>query len=114
MQVVDYSKKYELPKQCGKHAEIFPKKIFCVIAGATGCGKTNLMVNLLLQEQKINYSDVYIYSPTIHQPAYVYMKDTFESMEKIIKIKTKQSVKIAHFYDPTDEETSLIDPYKTG
>ena len=30
MQVVDYSKEYELPKQCGKHAEIFPKNIFCV------------------------------------------------------------------------------------
>ena len=35
MQVVDYSKKYELPKHCGNHAEIFPKNIFCVIAGAT-------------------------------------------------------------------------------
>ena len=31
-------------------------------------------------------------------------------MEKIIKIKTKQSVKIAHFYDPTDDKTSLIGP----
>ena len=29
MQVVDHSKKYELPKQCGNHAEIFPKNIFC-------------------------------------------------------------------------------------
>ena len=97
VQVVDYSKKYESPEQCGNHAEIFPRNIFCVIARATGCGKTNLMVNLLLQEQKTNYSDVYIYSPTIHQPAYVYLKDTFESMEKFIKIKTKHSVKIAHF-----------------
>ena len=39
MQGVDYSKKYELPKQCGNHAEIFPRNIFSVIAGATGCGK---------------------------------------------------------------------------
>ena len=53
---------------------------------------------------------MYIYSPTIHQPAYVYLKDTFESMEKIIKIKSKQSVEIAHFYDQSDEKTSLIDP----
>ena len=52
---------------------------------------------------------MYIYSPTIHQPAYVYLKDTFESMEKIIKIKTKQSVEIAPFYDPSDGKTSLID-----
>ena len=39
MQVVDYSKKYELPEQCGNHAEIFPKNIFCVMAGATGVAK---------------------------------------------------------------------------
>ena len=31
-------------------------------------------------------------------------------MEKIKKIKSKQSVKITHFCDPTDEKTSLIDP----
>ena len=52
MQVIDFSKKYEIPKGCGNHAEIFPKNIFCVIASSTGCGKTNLMVNLLLQDNK--------------------------------------------------------------
>ena len=103
MQVIDFSKKYEIPKGCGNHAEIFPRNIFCVIAGSTGSGKTNLMVNLLLQENKINYSDVYIYSPTLHQPAYIYLKHSYELMEKIIMNKTKQSVKIAHFCDPAEE-----------
>ena len=51
-----------------------------------------------------------IYSSTIHQPAYVYLKDTFESMEKILKIKTEQSVELAHFCDPIDEKTSSIEP----
>ena len=97
MQVIDFSKKYEIPKGCGNHAEIFPRNIFCVIAGSTGCGKTNLMVNLLLQENKINYSDVYIYSPTLHQPAYIYLKHSHELMEKIIINKTKQSVKNCTF-----------------
>ena len=27
MQVIDFSKKYEIPKGCGNHAEIFPKNI---------------------------------------------------------------------------------------
>ena len=45
MQVIDFSKKYEIPKGCGNHAEIFPRNIFCLIAGSTCCGKTNLMVN---------------------------------------------------------------------
>ena len=86
MQVIDFSKKYEVPKRCGNHAEIFPKNIFCVIAGSTGSGKTNLMVNLLLQENKINYSDVYIiYSPTLHQPAYIYLKKFLRAYRKNYK-----------------------------
>ena len=67
MQVIDVSKKYKIPKGCGNHAEMCPRNIFCVIAGSTGSGKTNLMVNLLLQKNKINCCDVYIYSPTLHR-----------------------------------------------
>ena len=58
MQVIDFSKKYEIPRGCENHAEIFPRNIFCVIAGSTGCEKTNLMVNLLFRKNKINYRDV--------------------------------------------------------
>ena len=29
MQVIDFSKKYEVHKGCGNNAEIFPKNIFC-------------------------------------------------------------------------------------
>ena len=108
MQVIDFSKKYEISKGCGNHADIFPRNIFCVIAGSTGSGKTNLMVNSLLQENKINYSDVYIYSPTLPQLAYIYLEHSYELMEKIIMNKTKQSVKIAHFCDPGEKQ--LIDP----
>ena len=97
LQVIDFSKKYGIPKGCGNHAEIFPRNIFCVIAGFTGSGKTNLMVNLLLRENKINYSDVYIYSPTLHQPAYIYLKHSYELMEKIIMNKTRQSCKNCTF-----------------
>ena len=67
-----------------------------------------MMVNLLLQENKINYSDVYIYSPTLHQPAYIYIKHSYELMDKIIVYKTKHSVNIAHFCDPAEKQ--LIDP----
>ena len=77
MQVIDFSKKYEVPKGCGNHAEIFPKNIFCVIAGSTGSGKINLMVNLLLQENKINYSDVYIYIQSHVAPTSVHLFEKF-------------------------------------
>ena len=98
MQIIDFSKIYKIPKGCENHAEILPRNIFCVIAGSTGSGKINLMTNLLLQGSKINYSDVHIYSPTLHQPTYIYLKHSHEIMKKIIINKTKQSVKIPTEY----------------
>ena len=56
MQVIDFSKIYGITKGCGNHAEISPRNIFCVIAGSTGSSKTNMMVNLSPQENKINHS----------------------------------------------------------
>ena len=45
MEIIDYSKTFSTKNHKVNHASFFPKNIFCVIAGATGCGKTNLMLN---------------------------------------------------------------------
>ena len=67
---IDYSKQFTNQNRSSCHAPFLPKSIFCVISGATGCGKTNLMLNFLLNDGVLDYSDVYVYSPTLHQPAY--------------------------------------------
>ncbi|HLX54534.1 MAG TPA: ATPase/DNA packaging protein [Aquella sp.] len=108
MEITDYTKDFNTPQsKCGRHTAIFPKNIFCVIAGSTGSGKTNLMVNLLKKEKILNYSNVYVYSPTLYQPAYVYLKEYYETLENFIKYNISQNVKIAHFFD-TDGE--IINP----
>jgi len=62
MEISDYTKEFNVPQnKCGTHAAIFPKSIFCVIAGSTGSGKTILMVYLLKKEKILNYSNVYIH-----------------------------------------------------
>ena len=109
MEVIDYSKQFKVPDNPRKHADIFAKNIFCVIAGSTGSGKTNLMIHLLKEKGLLNYTDVYVYSSTLHQPAYEYLKDYYNKLESDIKILTKQSVKIAHFLDADDEIVNPAD-----
>ena len=55
---IDYSKKFTIQTHRVNHAPFLPKNIVCVIAGATGCGKTNLMLNFLINEKVLDYSDV--------------------------------------------------------
>ena len=108
MEISDYTKEFNIPQsKCGTHAAIFPKTVFCVMAGSTGSGKTNLMVHFLKREKILNYSNVYVYSSTLHQPAYEHLKAFYETLENFIKYNKKQAVKIAHFFD-TDIE--IINP----
>jgi hypothetical protein len=109
MEIIDYSKQYNVVDNNTHrlHSVIFPKNIFCVIAGATGSGKTNLMVNFLRKEQALSYADVYVYSSTLYQPSYEYLKNYYETLENFIRVKTGKVIKIAHFLD-ADEE--IVDP----
>ena len=109
MVIIDYSKKFKQSTCNVKHAPFFPKNIFCVIAGATGCGKTNLLLNFLLQDGMLDYSDVYLYTSTLHQPAYMYLKKYYNDIENSIKINTKYKINItiAHFFDADDQIKNL-------
>ena len=102
---VDYSKIYEQKygkQRCNKHASIFPNNIFMIIAGSTGCGKTNLIMNFLL-ENLLNYDNVIIYTTTPYQEAYTFLRDVFQ------KIRSDNNIRdsIISFYN-SDEP--LIDP----
>jgi len=100
---IDYSKQFLTQKHRANHAPFLPKNIFCVIAGATGCGKTNLMLNFLLNDKILDYSDVYIYTSTLHQQAYTFLKKYYNDLENTIKSLYRINAKIGHFYDADDE-----------
>ena len=89
MSIKDYTKYFDKTTFTSNHAAFFPKNIFAVVAGSTGCGKTNLLLNLLLEEGFLDYGSVYVYCSTLHQPAYQFLKKRFNEMEndidKIIK-----------------------------
>ena len=112
MAIIDYSKYYEKTLNAAKHAPFFPQNIFAVIAGSTGCGKTNLLVNLLFNPGYLDYGSAYIYSPTLYQPAYKYVKDRYKETENAIWTNCKKKVTIGHFFDVDEEikDPKELDP----
>lgn len=56
-----------------RHSTLLPNTIRSIICGPSNCGKTNVMLSLLLHENGLKFRNVYLYSKTIFQPKYCYL-----------------------------------------
>lgn len=57
-----------------KHGPLLPFSIRCIIAGPSNCGKTNVVFNLLFDPNGLRFENVYIFSKSLHQPKYQFLK----------------------------------------
>jgi len=107
--ITDFSKMHSIEK-AKKHADWLPNNIFAIIAGSTGCGKTNLMLNFLLKGW-LEYYDVIIYTTTATQDAYKYLKEFYGELKR----KNKLCHNIITFYNDDDKiiKPSELDESKT-
>lgn len=64
-----------------KHGVLLPNSIRCIICGPSGVGKTNVIVNLLENPNGLKFENVYIYSKSLFQPKYVYLRNLLSSIK---------------------------------
>ena len=55
---------------------LLPRSIFCV--GKSGCGKTTLLLNLLLRPGWFDYDNLCVFGKSLFQPEYQILKKAFE------------------------------------
>ena len=57
---------------------LLPKSLRGLIVGKSGCGKTTLLLNLLLQPGWLDYSKLSVFGKSLFQPEYRILKKGFE------------------------------------
>lgn len=66
-----------------RHSVLLPNSIRCIICGPSNCGKTNIMISLLLHENGLKFQNAYIYSKTTFQPKYRFLKDVLNKVPDV-------------------------------
>ena len=77
-----------------RHGKLLPNTIRSVICGPSNCGKTNLIIGLLLHENGLRFENVYIYSKTLFQPKYVFLEKVFRNIPEVSLIKYNENEKV--------------------
>ena len=57
---------------------LLPRTIRGIIVGKSGCGKTTLLLNLLLKQGWLDYDNLYVFGKSLLQPEYQILKKAFE------------------------------------
>jgi len=81
MEIINFDTVHKNEKHI--HHELLPNSIRCVICGPSNCGKTNLLVNLLLLY--LNYDKLHIYSKSLQQPKYKMLQEWAAQLNKLAR-----------------------------
>lgn len=66
-----------------KHGPLLPNTIRGIIAGPSNCGKTNVILSMLTQPNGLKFENIYIYSKSLYQPKYEYLKRVLSPIDGI-------------------------------
>ena len=62
------------------HGSLFPTSIRALICGPSACGKSNLMLSLLLDKNGLKFKNLYIYSKSLYQPKYQFLEEVLKGI----------------------------------
>ena len=76
MEIKDLSWANLFTKRCNN--KLLPKSIRGLIVAKSGCGKTTLLLNLLLRPGWLGYNNLQVFGESLFQPEYKIIKKAFE------------------------------------
>lgn len=66
-----------------RHSILLPNSIRALIVGPSNCGKTNVMISLIESPNGLRFKNIYIYSKSLYQPKYCYLKKLIDPIKGI-------------------------------
>lgn len=70
-------------KNVSRHGDLLPNTIRAVFCGPSNCGKTNSLLALITQPNGVRFENVYVYSKSLKQLKYQFLKELLDPMDEI-------------------------------
>ena len=74
---------FEIERKEKRHGDLLPDTIRAVFCGPSNCGKTNSLLALITHPNGLRFQNVYLYSKSLNQPKYKFLKDLLEPIDGV-------------------------------
>src|ERR1700753_2385952 len=93
-------------KKLRNNSPMLPNSIRALIVGRSGCGKTSLLMRLLLEDNLLDYNKLFVFGKSLHQPEYQILKSGFEN--KLDKQHITHLLRYNDEINKSNEDPSVI------
>ena len=66
-----------------RHGPLLPNTIRAVFCGPSNCGKTNVLISLLIHPNGLKFQNIYLYSKSLNQPKYLFLQELLRPIDGI-------------------------------
>lgn len=91
------------------HGDLLPNSIRCIVCGPSNCGKTNLIIGLLLHKNGLRFKNVYLYSKTLYQPKYAFLEKVLSLVPDMSFSKYQNNEQIISPHDAKSHSVMIFD-----
>lgn len=116
MKFIKQSQKLHLDEICletetpvSRHGNLLPNTIRCIVCGPSNCGKTNVVIGLLLHENGLRFRNVYVYSKTLYQPKYIFLEKVLSLVPDVSFAKYSDGELILSPHDAKSDSVIIFD-----
>lgn len=99
----------ESKKPTKTHGALLPSSIRCIICGPSNCGKTNCMLNLLFSPNGLHFKNVYVFSKSLNQPKYKFLKCVMKNIDDIGLYMFSENDEVLHPADIKPNSVMIFD-----
>ena len=92
-----------LNKKKNKHSGLMPQQVRALVVGPSNCGKTNLLLTLLIDKNGLKFKNVYLFSNSMHQPKYNLLDKILNKVDEVSFYRFRN-----HFLKPDEVEKNSV------
>lgn len=96
------------------HSTLLPNSIRALIVGPSNCGKTNVMIGLIESPNGLRFRNLYIYSKSLYQPKYCYLKKLIDPIKGINLFTFSENDKVLSPSEAKPNSTIIFDDVICG
>lgn len=92
-----------------RHGMLLPNTIRSVVCGPSNCGKTNLVISLLLHQNGPRFCNLYVYSKSLHQSKYVFLEKVLEMVPGVTFNKYNHNSEVLNLAEALPNSIIIFD-----